>query len=428
MAKTKIGNLQGGAGPKGDKGDQGLPGVNAVENATAVAAYINSPGNATHDALAKGFARREYTNFPDDIGGMYKLPNFTAAVAAVRAGTRDAKVLCIGDSTTTGRGGSTDIAGSFPQQKGWPARFGDRLHKWIVPTAPGLAIPKPGASSQPSDSRWTPGTGWFQSSLAVGFTNQQVNWDCAPGGGDLLFNDPRIDADRFDIYYIVNTTAGSGTFTATATGGAPVVVPTGSQSARETRKVTVSAGINATTNIVSIHNSGASSNVFIVGIEPWKVGVRKVRVGNAGVSGSTSGGWVAVESGGYEGWNSLGFIKAYAPDLTIIDLGVNDAGNSVPTATFIANIQQLITAAQSVNSDILIKTMLPSSPAINVQFENLYVPALRGLGFPWVDGYTHYGPWATANANGFMYDSVHANDAGYSDVGDFMFAAISTVI
>lgn len=48
MARTPIANLK---GPTGATGPQGLPGVNAVDNDTAVATYVETPGTDTRTAL-----------------------------------------------------------------------------------------------------------------------------------------------------------------------------------------------------------------------------------------------------------------------------------------------------------------------------------------------------------------------------------------
>lgn len=426
MALQKIANIKGPQGDPGPQGERGLAGANGIPTDAAVATNLLSPGTATNLG-AQAVARAAVLDAPAGPSSVKRLYEATdgawgAGVAAVRAGTRDAKILVVGDSTAAGIGGSTE--GTFPQIKSWPAWLAALLDDLSLPAANGLAIPKSSSGAMPSDNRWTaPDGAWIQQNLPVGFGNKSTNWHkSTPGAQRLRFNDPRILADRFDVYYAVNTTTSYGTFTATATGGTGVVAVTGSQAARSVKTVTISAAAASTSNFVEILNTGTGGGVYILGIEPWLSTRKVVRIGNAGVSGSNSGDWVKYhDDSPVNAWNGVEAIKAYDADLTIIDLGINDADPTIltPPATFRARVQQLVDAATSVGSSVILKTMIPSDSSRSAH-EALLVAELRALGLPLIDMFGHYGVYQAA----LMDDAVHGNDAMYEQQGRYIHAAL----
>lgn len=349
-------------------------------------------------------------------------PRWKTAVERVKSGAGFAKVLCVGDSTTYGTAAS--MPDGYMNQNSWPTRMAQFLDRHVATSIYGLAIPPSDGSSVPErlvDSRWTLGAGWGRATnLGVGFGGKNSNYRGSPGGGALTFADPRVTADRFDVYYTTITSTTLGEMTVQATGGAPVTVQQGSQPTRTIKKVTVSAGSAGLGNSVSITNSGAAGNIYVLGVEPYLNGASRIRVANAGSSGSTTGGWVAQASPTHDDWNYFTFMPLYAPDLVIIDLGINDA-SSVSVADYIANMQRLADAAYAAGSAVLLKTMIPSGGAEpRPTREAEYVAALKTQLSPRyavLDMFTHYGSYARNNARGWMPDTLHGEDTLYRDQG-----------
>lgn len=348
------------------------------------------------------------------------LPHWTKALANVRNGLKDAKLLCAGDSTTSGIGSATQS--TIPANNSYPARLATLLNSYLAPAANGLAIPPSNLGTLQTDQRWTPGTGWsVNTSTGLGFGGSSVYQGATPSGS-LVFADPRIQADTFDVYYL---TAGSG--------GSIGITPTGGSTTNQSLngasgigKVTVTAGSAATSNSVTITGTGT---VWVVGIEPYLSTATKVRVGNAGVGSSRADAWANTDPSTF---GSIPAIKAYAPDLTIVMLGINDGTDQRAAATVLTDILALITAAQ-ISGDAILMSMIPSNPTVNsghnAAFEALYVPlfaAQTSLAF--ADVYTRSGGFTAWNALGMMYsDGIHGTDYAYWDIAQFLFDGLRSV-
>lgn len=403
--------------------------IEAVNSSADATAHTVNAGrlsetelNATIGNAVSGKADAGRVSLPQHISRLYptRLANWHAGVSAVLAGERDAKLLVVGDSTAGGVGGGS--ASSFIQANSWPSKMVPLLDRLIAPTAHGLAAPpsNSGAVTSPYDSRWTLGEGWTwrrtdDTDKAIGFGGKGTSVRGGAGGGLLVFGDPRIMADAFDVWIVVNNGGTGATYSMQATGGAVVTGQTFSQPAAKLVKVTLEAGSAATTNTVTIERTGGSGAIYVVGIEPYLSTSRKIRVANAGISGSNTAGWLTRPPQDTP-WHGLGLIEEYAPDLTIIDLGINDAdpANVTSPATFAANLAQIIAAAQ-VSGDVILKSMIPSD-ATRHAHEALLVAELAKFGLPMVDTFGYYGTWDSA----LMTDGVHGNASMYTDEADYL--------
>ncbi|GAA0960163.1 hypothetical protein FFA01_06370 [Frigoribacterium faeni] len=403
-----------------------MPGLTAVPTDQGLADYIRAGKDSKTGQALDLAPLLDKPTILSNSRRVYTINNgpWGAALGAVRDGIRDARILVVSDSTGQGVGGSS--MDSFPQRTSWPSFLAQLMDDLVVPTAHGLGIPKSNSSAQPYDTRWTLGAGWAAGATYVGFGGKQTNYVAAPGSGALVYNDPRVYANTYDIYYAVSNNATYGQLTAVATGGGTNTVQTGSQSVREIRKMTVVAGSASGNNVVQITNSGSAGNVTIVGIEPRLSSQKKVIVGNASVSGSTTSDWVAYHDNTVtNGWNAFSYMSAYQPDLVIIDLGINDAIPSAQASveTYTANIRQLITAAESAGASVVLKSMIPSVAARAAR-EAQYVAALDSLRYPFVDLFNRYGSYEKTSAEGWMADDVHGNDRIYQDEGRYMLQAL----
>ena len=333
-----------------------------------------------------------------------RFPHWRQALSRVRLGLGDAKLLVVSDSTAMG----DDDLGAPGHS--WPNNLASLIGDQATPAAIGLATPPLSGSV---DSRWTAGAGW-PSDRNLGFGNK--GWQAVAPAGALVFSDPRVTADRFDVYYATNYPFGS--ITVQATGGAAQTVNTSGDPG--IAKVTVSAASAATTNAVTITASG--NQVFLCGVEPWRSTRSTIRVGNGGVASSSTDTWITPYFGG------LASIQAYGPDLTLINLGTNDAINNAPSDRYLSQLQQIIDAAAT-TSDVVVMTNVPAQESALVTLQAQYATAVRGLATrPLIDLFDRCGgTWDTLNGLGFMLDQHHPNPAGHWDIAGFMSAALRGV-
>jgi hypothetical protein len=343
----------------------------------------------------------------DPIAGL--LPKFRLAVAKVRNGASDAKILAIGDSTVMGFGST--LGTTLPWVGAWPTRLSSLINARI-PSAVGFAIPV--STLGGTDNRWTFGADWTLSTFGVGlgWGGMAAIQATSPAGNLVFTPGGTASTDSYAIYYV--TSGGNGTITATATGGSATPINTNSAGGIAVTVVTAAAA--ATGNSVTF---SAVGNVYVLGVEPFLSTTRKIRLGNAAVYGTQTGIWTGIAF-----YGPIPAIKAYAPDLTLICLGINDAGSSVSPATFQANMSALIQAAQ-VSGDVILVTMPPSQFAPNATFEAAYQAIYRALSatynVPIVD---IYGRFAATWQAALMSDSLHPNDYGYWDIA----SAVNTVL
>ena len=355
-------------------------------------------------------------------------PAWKAAVGKVRSGTSDAKILCIGDSTTYGTAAS--MPEGWMNQNSWPSMMAKFLNNNSAASERGLAVPPSDGSSVPArteDTRWTLGADWSRSTVAgLGLGGKGSVYTGVPGATYLDFKDPYIVADRFDVYYLRISTSTWGTFRAVVNGGGtPVEVPTSGAATSSVGVVTVNAPTRAAGQTLRIRNSGTAGSVYIIGVEAYDSTRRRIRVGNSASSGSTSAGWLTPHASFGDAWNVFGFLKAYKPDLTIIDLGINDASPTAPVdvPTYIANVKRIADAAEAEGSGVLFKTMIPSGPQGGPRWvrEKEYVEALKSIApqRAVLDIFNHY-TYDRNNAKGWMSDSAHGVDALYADEGSLV--------
>lgn len=347
-----------------------------------------------------------------------RLRRWRQALARVRNQQGDAKLLCIGDSTVAGLGAAVaPIAyGSFPFRLA-------QLVNSRIPAARGLAIPPTNLSSV-ADTRWTTGAGWAQAD--AGFGNHAAFEASGTATEALTFTD-NTNANRYDIYAVKQY--GGGTLSAVATGGSPVTVDTSTAAGNEgdVVKITVAAAATATSNVVTLTRS-AGGAVRVIAIDPFISNVQRVRVGNAGVPTTR-----AVDH-----WNTSGSrnaLKAYAPDLTIVDLGLNDMENNQSPTQFATAIGNLILDAKA-SGDVIV--MVPPPPRsiagdAKIALFGQYRAAILSLDVPVADTQARWINGDEATIDGFTLgsttptDYLHPNMAGYQDIAQMLVSPIVDV-
>lgn len=329
------------------------------------------------------------------------------ALARVRAGQGSAKLLCAGDSTTWGLTAENVTVNSYP------VRLEKALNSHYLPASQGLVIPT-GATGEPDDPRWTRGS-WVRNPYGLGLAACYTA-PSAIGSSPLTFT-PGVNCDTIDVYYL--ETSVNPILSVNVDGGAAVTKNLNGVSGNW-GKMTVTAPAGSSHVVTLARTSGGDAR--IMGIDAYLAADRKIRVSNAGVSGSSSTDWV--------GASSLSGITTYAPDLTVLMLGINDARQQRSTEGYIANLRTIIQTA-SASGDVLLMSMVPSGEAVTIDYETEYrahlLPLALELGCGYIDIFDRFGTYATSSALGLMSDVVHPNALGAADIAGAVASALMQV-
>ncbi|MDQ2729888.1 MAG: SGNH/GDSL hydrolase family protein [Actinomycetota bacterium] len=385
----------------------------SVETARATAAEAGLLTQAQADARYP-----QAGAFVPPPGGPAKYPHLHAGLARVRAGLGDMKWLEAGDSTVYGYAGPGVPAGIGPGSavaahlagRGYPAALGGSIPNAI------------GDAALENDPRWVASAAWAPlQGFAVGWANGSASWGATgAAAADTLAFTPSGPAlyDSADIYYFHS--GGMGSFDARANNQAatPInaTVPPGSIG-----KTTIT--FPATTNPV-LKFGNTTGYTLILEVEPFHSAVPRVRVANAGVSGSTTSQWAVVAPGAY---GPLDTIKAYAADVTVFRSGANDAvvGGGIPVATYLTNLLAIGNAAK-VSGDFFVSSPAPiiNDPALISAYTAALPAFCADNGYGYVPLGERWGSWAGLSPLGFYAgpaenpDGEHPSTLGYADIGD----------
>jgi hypothetical protein len=348
------------------------------------------------------------------------LAKWRAGRAAQRAGTRNAIVSFIGDSTTAGIGGGTgtpaftnlSARGFIPQAAAlitgasWQSFFSDHN----MQSAAGSETPLPTI-----DARVVFGGTWQGTENPAG-NNSPL--PCA--GGPMLVNigsssrltfTPTIPIDTVNVYVPTNTGIlnpaidfdGTSAGTMTTNLGAGGVL---------TGTFTVALGYH------TIGFTGASPS-FIGGMYAYNSAVKEISLINFGWGSSFALDWSSGNLSSGKPWAPLTTLPIWpaAPDLTFISLTINDWVAGTDITTWSGQMQAIITAAKAVG-DVVLMTGVPSNTSSSSTIaQQLFVTELKSLAVSnnciMIDWTSAWGSWSSANSNGWMYDNLHPNYVGY---------------
>ena len=361
---------------------------------------INANGDGTFSPTIPNAALTPIpgvTNFDPAL-----LPYARVAFAKVRQNQGRAKVMFIGDSTMVGAfagtGGTSGYTAAKP--KAIPAVVASILNGQGLPSNASALIGTNTAGVAGYDPTLTAGSGWAMG--GVGSVVGGSTWSNSTTTASNLSLYPPVNVSQCDVYYVDNTAH----FTVDFDGTNPTTVVGGNTNTIKKATITATDGTHVA-NIARI-----SGTVLILGIDCYSTTNYTISVWNAAWSGSTSANWVVAT----QPYSVLTGIAVYAPDLTIIDLGINDEAGAIPYGTFYANMQQIITAAKTLGDVILVFHHDCSGHATSQQ---VTLKALQALSVannvPLVNFMQRLGVYAQANALGEMANTEHLTAIGYAD-------------
>jgi len=332
------------------------------------------------------------------------LSSWARSLAAVQAATANAIIACVGDSTTAGGWSNGTQSGLW--SLAYPALLANSLNA----VAPANANSFFGdlnitafASFAAHDPRITQGSGWAPTTVVLGakdFFNNSTT-------GIFSFL-PTVSYDTLDYYYLGN----NGSFNINLNGGANTLVNTAGGSVA-LRSATITGSLIAqASNVVRV----TSGTPHMVGQIARTAAVKQVAVTNLGYYGGTSANLAANSNT----WDPIPSLALLAPQLTIIDLGINDMLTAVPLATTLANIVTIIKAAKPTGS-VIVMSPNPIDPAQSGASQPVQDALAAGLQTTAAQNNCAFvnlstamgGSFAAANAAGYMADANHPGPLGY---------------
>lgn len=340
---------------------------------------------------------RRLINKPD----LGSLPKFRAAIAKTRGGTSNTNILCIGDSTTRGVGAG---AGATAFLNGWPVRIGASLTQAGLTSVQQSFFGSGNVTLESNDSRLVKTGGAY---TAVNLTL---------GGGILQETaaatfawTPTQTVTDFDVYYIKVGGGGSSTIAIDA-GGTTALSHNGTSGVYK-------QNINTTLGTHTLNWVWVSGTCYLLGIDAYNSAVKTVQVWNAGQSGGKMVNLVDTTAG----YSALNALHSLAPNLTIINVGINDWNALTDLNTWTSQYQTLINTALTVG-DVMLVTPVPSAiSATPLSTQYLYVQKINDLArlnnLPLVDLWTRFTSYEIQNPLGMYFDTLHPNGPGYYDVG-----------
>jgi lysophospholipase L1-like esterase len=357
------------------------------------------------------FANRAFYNFKPS-----NTRNLRKGLARVRAGTGRLNIACLGDSTTAGTGANTGTsgqAGAYPYA--YPALLKSILNSRLATAIDGAVFGQSNGGVVgygTFDTRVTLGAGWGTSIAAIGslwYNNSTTN--------AFAFT-PTEQVDTAIVWYVRNGTGA--TFTIDVDGGAALAtVNANGASGFLGQTVTFTKGAHT----INVKRNGTGTDLYLGGIIAYDSTAPSISVWNWGYHGTTSTTWNSTTNA----WSPANAVAAIAPDVVIYGLGINDMGVTDVT-TFKTNVQAIITKAL-IAGDCIIAIPNPVSTGAHAQSDQDAIrQALLDLActndLPVIDRYTELESYTQANANGWMYDTLHPNKLGYAAVASLTAKAL----
>jgi hypothetical protein len=274
-----------------------------------------------------------------------------------------------------------------------------------------------GANLSNFDPRISLESGWQISGTFVAGGNAFL--DQTANSPRLTFN-PGAPTDTLDVYFV--TYPGYADFVVstkgTYAGNGKTDGPQG------VSKVTIKRQLSDAAWDIQKSGLTADRALMLVGFDAYDSAASNVSVWNMGASGSRVAQWT---DGGtpYSFSNAL---PVFAPDLTIIDLTINDWFDATPLDAYLANLQKMITAAKK-TGDVLMVVGVPSNvETAPPERQRKYADGVLALAYkndlPAVDLLARWVSQSYNPARGFYFDGLHPSATGYADVA----AALADVI
>src|SRR5258708_1461467 len=331
--------------------------------------------------------------------------------------------MTLGDSTTSGAGAGTSGAINLVGARinSYPAVLAKILAGYVAINDNAILadqnVVAQGVTYPQYDPRVTLGANWANS--ASGPALGGVLFHFTTGAVNNMTFTPPAAFDTFVLYYVRNV--GHGTFTVNVDGGSSLgTVNAAGSAAVLTQTFSVTKGTH-TINIVPTNDA----QFFIVMIVPQDSTTSAIDLYQAGMYGATS----TTVNSTTTAWSPLSLLPTIAPDLTVIDLTINDSNNATGLATYSTNMQAIITSAK-LSGDVVLIVGPPSNTAAATNGTlDTYIGVLQNLsvsnGAPITNIKQRWVSYAAMNAIMPYFDSLHPAAPGYQDMAEALTNAIA---
>lgn len=342
--------------------------------------------------------------------GAPQLNHWRAAMARVRAGLGRGKIVIEGDSTVvgagSGTGGTNNMNDAFATA--WPQALSTLLGSQITVSDNSLFGTQGTTVAYGTyDTRAVLGAGWAPNVGTLG----GAFFRCAASSATTLSFTPQGQIDTIIIWYLQQNANGS--FTVDVDGGASL----GTVSANGTSLVkSVTFTVAKGSHTINLNSTGGAI-FFISGIIAYDSTAPAIDVIQTGQFGAKALDFTVTG----QAYSPQTVLAALAPDLTIIDLTINDSNAGTALSTYTTQIQTMITAAQ-LSGDVILMVGPPSNTtnATNGTLDQ-YISALRSLAISnnvgLIDIKQRWTSYAVTNPLMPYFDTLHPEAGGYKDIG-----------
>lgn len=353
-----------------------------------------------------------------------------AAAGKAKNGTRNARIMMIGDSTMAGAGSTGSPGFNANGIAKTPfAYLASELnkryttasaHAWFGSGAMGTI-----ANQAVFDPRLVFGAGWQYNA----FDGGGLGFQCVQNSSDtsqIQFT-PTANVDTFVIWYIRN--AGFGTLSwAINAGGATNVSTAG---AAGVIGLVVPAGSLAANTLKVARVSG---DVFVLGMEAYDSTTKQIQIMSGAISGATTSSFVQTS----QPWSVLNQLVTTAPDLTIIQLQTNDCINNVDLTTYTNNLTSIYNYAIT-TGDVVFVSGYPSQITYNAyttlanqqRYRDAMQTLASSLDCTFIDIWQYCQSYETMQAvsgAGMYADSLHPTGNLYAMAASYMAGKIATIV
>jgi lysophospholipase L1-like esterase len=356
------------------------------------------------NGLSRGAANRSYVQQQlSGVPDFSMMPHWTAAKARALSGKGPAKLFCIGDSTTYGRGASGSQfaacrAGSYP------VSLAAILNARGLPSnADNFVCTSSASGTVTYDPRVVENTGWVE-------TQQSL-------GSAFFYNDTSTNAlaltpvgafDTMVVTYLRKTASGS--VTVNVDGGATLATINTAGTNLTYASTTVSCTLG--THTINIAPTATGTDHYIHTVQCYSSAAPGVCVFNFGQNGALCANFDVAG-----GFGALAALAYYAPDLCIIELTINDSYLDVtPLATYTNELTAIVASALT-TSDVVLGVGNPYSgpPADYASYVGAVYGIATEFNLPLVDISRRWQSYATMNPLMAYYDGFHPTSQGYYD-------------
>lgn len=350
-----------------------------------------------------------------------KLRKWCAAKARVLSKTGRAVIAYVGDSRITGFGatGSASFIGARAKNRG--AQLAAYLNSKGIPAHTDNFfcdgnVNSGSITANQYDPRIVTGAGWVNTGAY-----DVVQWTgCGKAFSNLTTTNPMSFTpdnltDTADIYYL--TRAGFGTIDVSVAGS--VVATLNENVAQSIKKLTITYPRGAQT--ITFTPVTLGTGVFIYGCDCYDSTTPKVSVWTFGNSGAGVSD-LTFNSFPWEGTQpfKLGIMQ---PDVSILDIGVNDANNQTTIANYTTRLSTIVDNLQTSGGNCFVCTFVAASltswPRAAQPLVQSFYDAITGIAInkaiPIIDHATRFVSYEVSNPLGFFADTLHQNGVAMSD-------------